>query len=273
VVARRGLLRATTVKLSFAAAIDWSRERISFDCSSDEAFGRQMPPVAAPARTLSARSLAAPGARLAGALVERGKRQVTHLLIARGVAWAQERKAAVGEVSFEDGRLRLAVQIERLPIYRDDGDLLLLAREALARQPHLTADDRRGLTVEAADGVVRLGGNVRTEQAKHWAEQAAASVDGAASVRNEIRDDIGLEMAVAQALDRAGLFRTATVYARSSLGEVTLFGYAPSAAMVAEIVRIASQTPGVRSMANRLEARVPTSPAATTAPAPAQDAG
>ncbi|MBI2913723.1 MAG: hypothetical protein HYY03_07375, partial [Chloroflexi bacterium] len=148
VVARRGLLRTTSVKLPFAAARDWSRRHISFDCTSDEAFGRQLPPLAALAHTLSAASLAAPGARLAGALVERQKRQATHLLVARGMARAPERQAAVGEVSFEGGRLRLAVQVDALPLYRDDEDLLLLVREALAMHPHLTADDRRRLTLD-----------------------------------------------------------------------------------------------------------------------------
>ncbi|MBI2913088.1 MAG: BON domain-containing protein, partial [Chloroflexi bacterium] len=133
------------------------------------------------------------------------------------------------------------------------------------------ADDRRRLTLDVSDGTVRLGGNVRTPQTKGWAEQAAASVEGAAAVRNEIRDDFGLELEAAQALERAGALRDAMVYARSSLGDVTLFGYAPSAAVVEEIVRRASAVPGARSVTSRLEVRAAAAPAAP-AEAPRQAA-
>jgi len=37
---------------------------------------------------------------------------------------------------------------------------------------------------------------------------------------------------------------------------VTLFGSAPSAQAIEEIVRVASRVPGVRSVASRLEVRV-----------------
>lgn len=254
VVAKRGLLRSSSVRLPFSAASGWSRDDISFSCSSGEAFGRRLAPVAAPARTLSARTaVEAPGARLVGALVERRKRRVAHLLIRQGVAPAREYKAAADQVSFKDSRLLLAVQVKRLPVYRSDEELGFLVREALASHPRLTADDRRALTMEVSDGVVRLAGNVRTTQARDWAEQAAASVDGAAALRNEVADDIHLELSVAQALDRAGLFRTALVQPRSALGEVTLFGHAASAGAVAEIMRLASGVPGVRWVTSRLE--------------------
>ena len=256
-VVSRGLLWSSGVRLPFTAVSDWSGNHVVLDCTSDEAFGRRMAPVAAPVRVLSAKSsLAMAGVHLAGALVEQAQRRVRHLLIRQGIAASQERKAAVEQVSLEDGRLRLAVQVENLPIYRGDEDLRILARDALARHPYLTADDRRSLVVEVSDGTIRLAGNVRTPQAKVWAAQAAASVDGALGLQNEIVDDIHLEIAVAQALERAGLFRIALVYPRSSLGQVTLFGSAPSAQAIEEIVRVASRVPGVRSVASRLEVRV-----------------
>jgi len=255
-VASRGLLWSSDMRLPFTAVSDWSGNHVVLDCTSDEAFGRRLAPVAAHVRVLLAKSsLTMAGVHLAGALVERAQRRVRHLLIRQGVAASQERKVAVEQVSLENGCLRLVVQVGNLPLYRGDEDLRILAREALARHPYLTADDRRGLVVEGSDGTIRLAGNVRTPQAKAWAAQAA-SVDEAVGLQNEIMDDIHLEIAVAQALEQAGLFRTALVYLRSSLGQVTLFGSAPSAQAIEEIVRVASRVPGVRSVASRLEVRV-----------------
>ncbi len=112
-VARRGVLWSSSVKLPFASSSDWSGEQVAFDCTSEEAFGRRLPPVAAPGRALSGKtSLAAAGARLVGALVSRSDRRVTHLLIRYGALPAQEYKAAVDQVGFEAGVLRLAVQVD-----------------------------------------------------------------------------------------------------------------------------------------------------------------
>jgi len=253
-VIKRGFPWTGSVKLPFLKASDWSDDHISFDSTSLEAFDRQLAPVAAPGRLLSAKTpLPIAGARLAGALVEQTTRRVRSLLIRHGVALSHERKAAVEQVGFEDGHLRLTVQMDGLPIYRGDEGLQLLVREALARHPHLTSDDRRAIEVKVSDGTISLAGNVRTTQAKAWAEQAAASVDGALALRNEIVDDIHLEMTVAQALDQARLSRTAAIYIRSLLGEVTLFGRAPSPGVAEEIVRVASRVPGVRSVTSRLE--------------------
>lgn len=264
---RRGLLWGSSVRLPFAAACGWSEDHIAFDCASEEAFGRQLAPVAAPGRILSGKTaLTTAGAHLVGALVERATRRASHLLVRRGVA-GREHRAAVEQLSFEDGSLRLAGHLENLSTYRSDDDLRLLVRDALARQPYLTADDRRALAVEVSAGVVRLAGNVRTRQAREWAERAAASVDGAVALRNEIVDDIHLEVAVAQALERAGLVGSAAVYVRSFLGELTLSGYAPSTGTIEEIVRTTARVPGVRSVTNRLELQAPTPPPAAGAAA------
>jgi len=224
VVVKRGLVRAQTVKLPFSAATDWSGEHVSFDCTTGQAFRREIPPVGAPARMLWARTaLSAPGVRLVGALVDRTERRVTHLLLRRGRAPSGGRKAAVGQVALDVGRLELTVQFPALALYRSDEELQRLVREALEVHPYLTADDRRALTVEAADGVVSLGGNIRSPQAKKWAGEAASSIEGAL-VENEIVDDQRLEQDVARALNRAEPLLGARVYVRSSLGDVTLSG-------------------------------------------------
>jgi osmotically-inducible protein OsmY len=75
-----------------------------------------------------------------------------------------------------------------------------------------------------------------------------------AEVRLEIVDDIDLELAIGRALERAGPQHRAEVYPRSTLGEVTLFGHAPSAAVVDQITRVVAQVPGVLSVSSRMVA-------------------
>ncbi len=256
VVLSRGLWRPTTIKLPFSAVREWADDSIALDCSSDEGFGRQVPPVAAPARPLSGKSaVSAAELELRGALVERSQRRVSHLLLGRGLFASEEFAAPVEQVSLGGGGVRLAVQVGGLSRYRRDADLLQAVRRALAEHPYLSGDDQRGLTVEVVDGVVVMVGNVRTPQARGWAQEAAGSVAGAQAVRNEVAADLQLEIAVGQALDQAGLFRQAGVYVRSALGDVTLSGQAPSPGVREEIVRVVSRVVGVRSVIDRVEVR------------------
>ncbi len=255
-VIKRGLLRTAIVKLPFSGASDWSEDHVSVDLTSEGAFGRQPPPVVVPGLLLSRDlALSAGGAHVAGAIVERGSRRMRWLLIRRGLGASRERVVAVEQLSFEGESLRLGAQIESLPIYRSDEGLRSLVRAALAGHPYLTASDRRAITVEVSDGIVCLAGNVRNAQARASAEQAAASVDGTTSLPSQIVDDIHLEAALAQALDKAGLLRSAEVYPRSLLGEVTLFGQASSAPVAEDVHRVALQVPGVRSVTARLDLR------------------
>src|SRR3989304_6083122 len=60
----------------FPIADAWDEAALSLDCTSDQAFGRELPPVAAPAMPLSAHTPVSPAeARLAGAPVERSSRR------------------------------------------------------------------------------------------------------------------------------------------------------------------------------------------------------
>ncbi len=269
VVVRRGILRSRSVKLPFSAAAEWSADGVLLECTSGQAFRREVPPVAAPARPLSRRTpVSLARVRLAGALVERRERRVTHLLFKLAIPPFGERRAGLEEVSLEGGRLELTVQPRALALHRSDEELHRLVREALAARPSLTADDRRALTVEVADGTVRLGGNIRGPQGKKRAQEAAAALAGVVGVQNEIVDDAKLEMAVARALMQDEPLLGAAVYVRSSLGLVTLSGYAPSAEALDEVLRVASRVPGVRSLRNRLEVR-PAAAAPSSGAAPA----
>src|SRR3989304_399938 len=73
VVISRGLLRPVEVRLPFSIADAWDEAALSLDCTSDQAFGRELPPVAAPAMPLSAHTPVSPAAaRLAAGRARRG---------------------------------------------------------------------------------------------------------------------------------------------------------------------------------------------------------
>lgn len=253
-VLSRGILRPLEVKLPFSAASQWDDQSLSLDCTSREAFGRQIPPVPVPPRPLSVRTpLSARDAKLAGALVHRASRRVSHLLLSWRLFTTGHRMIPVQNVTLEGGAIKLAVQTDALPIYRPDSELAEAVRRALNAHRYLTADDRRALNVEVVDEVAYLSGNVRIPQAKAYVYAAAASVPGVTAVVNTVADDRQLEIDVARVLDAAGLFRHARIYVRSALGQVTLDGFVRTQAVTPEIVKVASGVPGVRSVTSRME--------------------
>jgi len=253
-VLSRGIFRPLEVKLPFSTASHWDNDSLSLDCTSEEAFGRQVPPVAVPPRPLSARTpLSVHDARLAGALVDRASRRASYLLLSWGLLASDLRLIPVQDVTLEGGVIRLAAQTDALPIYRPDSELVEAVRAALATHRYLTADDRRTLNVEVVDEVAHLSGNVRTSQAKAYVYAAAASVPGVTAVLDTVVDDHQLEIDVGRALDAAGLFRYGRIYVRSALGDVTLGGFVRAEAVIPDIVKAASAVPGVRSVASRME--------------------
>jgi osmotically-inducible protein OsmY len=271
-VLSRGIFPHLSVKLPFSAANQWDDDSLSLDCTSREAFGRQIPPVAVPPRPLSAKTpLSARDARLAGALVHKTSRQASHLLLSWGLFVSELRLSSVQDVTLEGGVIRLAVQTDALPIYRPDSELAEAVRAALAAHRYLTADDRRAINVAVVDGVAYLSGNVRIPQAKAYAHATAASVPGVTALTDTVVDDRRLEIDVGRALDTVGLFRYGRIYVRSALGDLTLGGSVRAEAAVADIVKAASAVTGARSVATRIEveeaAPPPTTPLepATTA--------
>lgn len=253
VVVSRGLLRWTSsVKLPFSAALAWSDGEISMDCTSAQAFGREVPPVALAARPLSAATpMALAGETLVGALVEPAQRRATELLIRHEFGQC---RVPVEGAAFEGKTIRLAVQPDAMPAYRSDVDLVRLVQAALNADRFLIADGRRGLAVAVSGGEVHLQGNVRSRRARLLAGWAASAVPGVVGVQNDIVDDAQLEIAIGRAVNAAGLQSVAAVYGRSTLGEVVIFGHAPSDATAAEAVRTVSHVRGVRSVTARLVA-------------------
>ncbi len=254
VVVSRGFLRWTSsVRLPLSAATGWSDGHITFGCTSTQAFARELTPSAALARPLSASTpIGLAGAALVGAVVDTGRRIASEILVRHG---GNEQRIRAADVSFEGKAIVITAQTDAMAVYRSDAAIAEAVQDALADDRLLSPEDRRWLSVEVSGGIVRLRGNVRTPQAGARAGQAVRDIAGVADVRNDVADDSRLEMAVGQALDEAGLQRTARVYARSSLGEVTLSGYAPSATAVAEVLRAVARVPGVRTTKSLLEIR------------------
>jgi len=262
-IVKRGALRwSASVKLPFSAATHWSDGRVTFDCTSRQAFAREVPPVAAPARPLSRQTpLSAAGATLDGLLVEPGGRRLaTDIIIRHG---RDKNRVPVEEVSFQGRVLHVTSHGENLQIHLTDHEIAIRAREALALTRVLTGEERRTVSMGVSSGVVTVRGNVLTKNTKQGLEQAMSGLAQVATIRIEVVDDLDLELAVGRALDRAGLTRVARVYARSSLGDVTLYGEAPSPRTAEDIVRAVSALPGVHSARSLLQLAQP-----QTAPRP-----
>ena len=251
----RGLWRWTSsVKLPFSAVSEFSPEYVAFDATSDQAFNREIPPVAAMMRTLSPTTqVSLPGSAIAGVLVE-GK-FARALLIHESTGRRRRLRIPADKATFEGSALRLIGQSDSLPIYRDDEEVLAQIRDAISSSPDITQDDRRNVTIIATGGAVVISGNVRTGVVRHEIDRIVSSLYGAASVTNEIVDDLSLEIALGWALERGGVQRTSDIYVRSALGEVTVFGRAHSPTAADDVIRLISQTPGVCSVKSRLETK------------------
>jgi osmotically-inducible protein OsmY len=239
----------SSVKLAFSSSPRWSYDSVVLDCTSRQAFARDIPPVAAPARQLSRNTpLSLPGARLLGLLVEPARRHASDVLVRRG---GQKYSVDVAAVSFDGKVLHIGAPQQDLRLYLTDEELLESARQAIASNRHIASDERSALSINASNGVATVSGNVRTKQMKDQIAAALAELP-AGEVRMEVVDDIDLELAIGCALERAGFQHRAAIYPRSALGDVTLFGRALSAAIVDEIARVVTQVPGTRHVASHM---------------------
>jgi osmotically-inducible protein OsmY len=246
-----GLFRARTVKLPMTSAT-WDAEHVAFpEVTASQAFNRELPPVAAPARPVNAETaVSLPETQLAGGIVERVSNRAVEVLFTRPAGMF---RLPADEVSFQGTDIRITAQTDTLMPYRSDNELLRLAREGLARAQRLTSEERRAITIVTSDKEVTLAGNVLTAHSREFAVQAVTVAVAPAPVRDVIADDLGLEFEVGRALQRTGVSRGATVHPRARLGNVTLYGFATTAAAATEAERVASLVPGVRSVESRVE--------------------
>lgn len=246
------LLRRSNVRLPLSATADWTDDSVTFTCTSRQAFRHEVPPVAVPSRPISSDTpISAPSVSIAGALINQTDRKVQEIILSRGAAGYL--RIPVSDVLFEGKTLALAVQPEVLPQYRPDEEIDRSIHRAIRDDAGLTADDKQSLHFAVGGGVVTMSGNARVENARERAVEIVQSISGVTRVDDASHDDLSLETAIGLALDQAGVGRHSEVYARSSLGNVRLYGYAPTGAARDDAVRVAAAVDGVREVASSLE--------------------
>jgi hypothetical protein len=246
------LFAERSVKLPFSSVTSLPGDGVRFGATSTKAFARQIPPVAAPSRSLSAKTPAAKGFRFAGALLaSNGQRRAAEVLLARGFT---SYRVPVEQLVFEGPRLMFTSEPGGLTEFHFDADVLEAVRRLIAKDPLVASDEKLHVKVDVDGGVVVLTGNARIEQTRRHLEAAVARVPGVVAVRSDLVDDITLEAAIGLALAREAL-AGAGVYPRSGLGIVTLYGNAVSTRQAEDIVRAVARVPGVREVRNQLQVR------------------
>jgi osmotically-inducible protein OsmY len=235
-----------SVKLPMSAVKSLAEEAVYIAASSSKAFARELPPMAAPARPVSAETpVSRSRTRFAGVILNTDGNRVTEVLVARGLTTY---RVPISQLAFEGKTLTFTSAPNELVEFHTDSDVLARIRSAITEDEGLTPDDKRNVTVDVAGGAVTLGGNVRVKQTGQRMDAIARRAPGVIAVRSEIIDDFALESAIGMALDR----NSADVQARSNLGQVTLYGTASSPRQAEDIVRAVAKVPGVRQVKSLL---------------------
>ena len=252
VVVSRGIMRwAERVKLPFTASSSWSESATEFSCTSVEAFAREVPPVAAPARPIDNETpVALPAGRVIGALVNGPTRRATAMIVQSG---SRRLRVPAADVSFEGKVLHVTTPVETLSEHRPDAEIAREVWHRLSRDRVITPDEIQLIEVGSIGGAVTLTGNVRRKGTRERTEALASGVPGVVRLENLVMDDLQLETNLGWALERAGVQRNALIYGRSSLGDLVLYGNAPSRQVVDDAVRAASALDGVRDVQSRVQ--------------------
>ncbi len=245
------LFAGSTVRLPFSAVSAWSDDSVRIAANSFQAFAREVPPVAAPARPLdSGTPISHPGTKFAGLIVQQMDRRVREVIVSRGVSGLF--RVPVSDISFTGKTMTIAVPPDQLVHYHPDHDIGEDIQEMLAEDAVLPTEDKRHIQVDVEDGVVTLSGNVRVDHTRDYAGALAASATGVVDLHNELHDDFAVEAAIGQALNQSRMQNTGKVYVRSNLGEVLVDGFVPTQRAAEDAVRAVARVPGVRSVINRL---------------------
>jgi hyperosmotically inducible protein len=132
----------------------------------------------------------------------------------------------------------------------------------------LFADDRvpgSDINVETQNGMVTLRGKVPTADQKRAAEEVTRTVDGVASVRNDLQvvpaterkvvnaQDKDLKTAVQARIKQDTRLRGSDIDVRVDAGVVTLTGDVGDVGARARASEVARSVPGVRSVKNELQ--------------------
>jgi osmotically-inducible protein OsmY len=239
-----------SVKLPMSAVKSLTEGAVYISANSIQAFAREIPPIAAPARPVSAETpVSRGGTHFAGVILNTDGNRATEILVSRGLTTY---RVPISQLAFEGKTLTFTSAPDELAEFHADSDILASIRSAITEDAGLTPDDKRSVTFDVESGAVTLGGNVRVEQTGERMDAIVRGVPGVVGVRDEIVDDFALETAIGLALDRPALSHDANVYARSDLGEVTLYGTASSPRQAEDINRAVAKVRGVRQVKSLL---------------------
>ena len=248
------LFAGSSVRLPFTSVASWSDDSVRIAANSFQAFGRQIPPVGAPARPLASNTpISHPSTKFAGAVVSQGDRRVLELILTRGVRGLF--RVPVKDVSFTGKTMTIAVQAGQLVRYYPDAHVSEELHRRLSEDPSIPTEDKAHIKFDVENGVVTVNGNVRVRQTLGYMEGLAASAPGAVSIENELHDDFEIEAAIGFALNAAGASRDGKVYVRSNLGEVQIDGFVASERAADDVKRTVARVSGVHSIVNRLQVR------------------
>lgn len=130
------------------------------------------------------------------------------------------------------------------------------------------------LEINANNGIVDIGGHVRTRAEKEVTEDVVLKVKGVKDVVSHLYVDSDLEIAVAQALGKDARTRGSFpgILVGSGFGEIYLKGDVASEDIKKAAGEIAGKVEGVKYVSNQLVAPEPPKPAAPAAAKPAAGA-
>ncbi len=147
-----------------------------------------------------------------------------------------------------------------------DQELVRAASDALIAYPGVRVWTD-ALDMQAQNGIIAIGGHVRTHAEKQVTEDVIIQAKGVKDVINKLYVDTDLELVVGQALGNDARTRGGFpgILVGSAFGEIYLKGRVPSQDMKKAAGEIAAKIDGVRNVVNALEAPEPPKPAAPAA--------
>ena len=131
------------------------------------------------------------------------------------------------------------------------------------------------LDIRANNGIIEIGGHVRTHAEKEVTEDVIIQVKGVKDVINKLYVDTDLELEVAQALGSDARTRGSFpgILVGSAFGQIHLKGSVASQDTKKAAGEVAGKIDGVREVVNALNAPEPPKPAAPAAKPAAKPAG
>jgi hypothetical protein len=249
-VSSGALFSQQSVKLPMTAVKLLADDGVHIAATAFKAFAREIPPVAAPARPVSSETpVSRGGVRFAGVLLNVDSHyRVAEVLVSRGFATY---RVPLDEIEFQGATLRFTSASDELAEYHVDDSILEQITRAIVEDRNLTPDDKRHVHASVDGGAVTLNGNVRVRASREYLATLVSQAPGVVTVQNNVVDDLELEGAIGVAILREGLAQ-AGVYARSKLGEVTLYGAVASSRQAEDIERTVARVPGARVVDSRL---------------------